>query len=330
MGGLFSGSKTTKTTQDTSSGPSKFQQPYLDDLFGSAKTNFANSQGTPYYQGDTYAGMDATGKGNLDAIRGYAGGQGANTSATLSQLGGTFAGQAGSAVDTLGQVRQGYAADPTQANITNAGAYAANPYLDGQIDAASRDITRNLYETALPGIDKAGVSSGGMNNSRLGVASGIAQRGAADRIADISSNMRGQAYQNGLSMAEQSRQANLQGLSGVSNAYGNMATNGASALQAGQNSAYQNLNAASAADQTGQADRQGYLTQGLDQWKGNDTRAYDLQKRYQEIVGNQQWGQEGTTTQTQKTPTGGILGGVLGTALGAAGVASGLGWQPFK
>jgi hypothetical protein len=93
------------------------------------------------------------------------------------------AGQQG--LDAYGQLYGMAGQDPTKANIAAAGQYADNPYLDGQIDAASRDVTRNLYENQLPGLNEAATDSGNMNSSRAGVAEGIMKRGAADQIGDI-------------------------------------------------------------------------------------------------------------------------------------------------
>jgi hypothetical protein len=77
--------------------------------------------------------------------------------------------------------------------------------MSGMIDAASRDVTRNLYENQIPGLNQAATDSGNMNSSRAGVAQGIMSRGAADQIGDIASNMRGQAYSQGLGLAENAR-----------------------------------------------------------------------------------------------------------------------------
>ena len=74
-----------------------------------------------------------------------------------------------------------------------------NDILQGQIDASSRDVVRNLRERELPGIDNLfsrGV--GGGSSSRRGVAQGIAARGAADRVADVSAKIRSDAYNRAL------------------------------------------------------------------------------------------------------------------------------------
>ena len=113
--------------------------------------------------------------------------------------------------------------DPTQSIIGAAGQYADNPYISGMIDAAGRDVTRNLFERELPGINRAASGTGNLNSTRAGVESAIAQRGAADRLADISSNIRSQFFGKGLDMAQGQFNQNLanmlnanQGLLGTS------------------------------------------------------------------------------------------------------------------
>ena len=76
-----------------------------------------------------------------------------------------------------------------------------NPYIDGMIDATSRDVTRNLYEDQMPGIAASAAGLGQAASSRRGAAEAIATRGAADRIADVGSNLRYDAYNRGLGIA---------------------------------------------------------------------------------------------------------------------------------
>lgn len=99
--------------------------------------------------------------------------------------------------------------DPTQNIINNAAQFANNPFVDGMIDAAGRDVTRNLFENQLTGIDRAAAGSGNINSTRAGVESAIAQRGAADRLADMSSSIRSQFFGKGLDMAQNQFNQNL-------------------------------------------------------------------------------------------------------------------------
>ena len=77
---------------------------------------------------------------------------------------------------------------------------ADNPYMNGMIDSVGRDISRNLYEDQMPGIAAASAGAGQTGSSRRGAAEAIASRGAADRLADTSATLRGNAYNTALGL----------------------------------------------------------------------------------------------------------------------------------
>src|SRR3546814_10998652 len=72
MGGLFGGTQKTTTNEKFDTGPSSWQKGYLDQAFGEAKNIYGQSAGSPYYQGDTYAGLDDNTKASLDRLKSYA------------------------------------------------------------------------------------------------------------------------------------------------------------------------------------------------------------------------------------------------------------------
>lgn len=76
-----------------------------------------------------------------------------------------------------------------------------NPLIDAQVAASLRDPFRQLTEQTLPGIGSAAVGTGNMGGSREAIAQGIAQRGFADRAADVSAALRGNAYDRGIGLA---------------------------------------------------------------------------------------------------------------------------------
>ncbi|USQ99530.1 hypothetical protein [Sphingomonas aerolata] len=331
MGDLFGGKTTSTSTQTTDSGPSKFQQPYLDTAFNAAQGIYNNKAGTPFYQGNTYAGMNDDAKATLEGLKGYAGSTGLQSAGQLSSLGSSLAGNAGKATAALDQFSALAGTDATAANISAATAYANNPHLDAQIDANSRDVVRNLNEQTLPGIDRQASAGGGINSSRAGVAAGIATRGAQDRVADISATMRGQAYSQGLNLAQGDRAQTLGALSTAANGYGSLAGQGISALGAGTQAAYGAFGAMAGADQSMQGDRQGQLDADYAKWQGEDNRGTDLLSKYYGIIGNNSWGSSGTSTGTQtQQQSQGLLTGLAGIASTGLGIAGGLGWKPFK
>jgi hypothetical protein len=99
---------------------------------------------------------------------------------------------------------------PAQASIDfdKVAQYANNPYVNQMIDASSRDVTRNLTENLLPQYRGMASSTGNLGGSRLGIAEGVATRGTADRIGDISADIRSNLYNRGLSTEENLSQSN--------------------------------------------------------------------------------------------------------------------------
>src|SRR5262249_35682000 len=75
-------------------------------------------------------------------------------------------------------------------------------------DAAMRDATRQATENDLPGIARTAALTGNLGSSKRGIAEGLVTRGLLDKAADVSSNLRGQAYSQGLGLAEQGREFN--------------------------------------------------------------------------------------------------------------------------
>lgn len=327
MGGLFSGSQKTKSESTTDTGPSKFQQPYLQTAFDGAQANYQASQGTPWYTGELYAGMSDQAKADLSATRDYAMTNGVGTANQLAGIGTNLVGNFDKATSTLDSYLALANGDATSSNIAAAGKYADNPYLDAQIDAVNRDVGRTLNEETLPGIDRQASGTGNINSSRAGVAAGIAQRGAADRMADNAATLRSQAYQSGLTLAQQDRSNQLSALGSAASAYTGLAGQGVSAL--GQSSQI-GLNALDAVNKTNsleQADRQGQNDADYATWQGNDTRESDLLSRYYNIIGSNSWGQYGTQTGTSKTTS---SPGLASLAMGGLSLAGGLGWKPFS
>ena len=323
--GLFSGSTKTKTTETSNTGPSEFQRPYLDQTFGAAKDIYNGAKDTPYYQGEMYAGMTAEAKDVLSRLKSYASTTGLGNATALSSIGSGLIGNYDKASSTLDQFTKLAGTDATSSNIEAAQRYADNPFVQSQIDANSRDVTRNLTEDTLPGIDRAASGMGNLNSSRAGVAAGIARRGAEDRIGDISATIRGNAYNQGLTMAQADRATNLSALGQASSAYGNLGAAGINAMGAGNDAAMDSYDAINRANGIEQADRQGSYDAAFKKWQGEDTRDMDLLARYASVVGSNQWGQSGTSsgTSTQKS-SGSILSQIMGAAATAGSIYTGM------
>jgi hypothetical protein len=318
LGGI-AGSKGDSQSVNQTSAPWSVQAPYLEGGFKSAKDIYDQMKGTPFYQGELYAPINDTIKSGL------------NSTTDLSQLGSMYPGLIyGQAGGMLGAGSDFYdaakglsgfsAGDPTQQVLQNGAAYANNPYMDDMVRAASRDVTRNLNENVLPGIDRAAVGSGNVNSTRAGIAAGIAQRGAQDQIGDISAALRGSAYDSGLNRANgdywNGVNTDLSAKTAGASAFGSVFGSGLQSLLSGQQFGFNNADATTRAGQVEQADQQGQDNAAHQQWTGQDQRATDLLNRYWGIVGSGNWG---GTTNTQTTGGGGTAGAIQGSMGGLAG-----------
>jgi hypothetical protein len=324
IGGIAGGSdqKTSQTTASTA--PWKAQQPYLKTGFQSAAGLYGQYMDAPWYQGQIYAGMNGMQQGAANGAADYAGGQGMDLSQGMVNDSEQYLAQSGNYLANANRMANFNPADPTQQNIQNAGAYSNNPNIDGAIDAASRDVTRNLTEVQLPGINRAAAGSGNTNSSRTGVAEGIAMRGAGDRIGDIASTIRADAYNNGLNLSEQGRQANMQGmLQGQTTGLDaqNVAVGrGMDLRNQGMQGTVNMYDLMGRAGDKYQQDQQGYASADQQRWEGQYNKPWDLLSRYMGAVGGTNWGSQ---TQNATTNPGSTMGAIQG-ALGGAAAGMGL------
>jgi len=267
------------------------QQPYLDALYSRANDLYSN-YGMPEQQ---VAGINPALAGGLAQQYGFATGAGQDIYTTqlmqsLNNLGGY-----GTAAATADRMAGGNVYNaPTSRGIDMRTAAQAsyNPYLEGQIDAASRDVVRNLGENQLTGNAAMAAGTGNSGSSRRAVMDAIAQRGAADRVADIGATLRGNAYNTGLGIAAQQGLANQQAMVSTNALNANLMGQGAQlgynlgqAGQQGMNQAYQTgvTNAGLAMD-TGNYLRQ-YQQQVLDTAFKNQMNPYQGLQMYQSFIG---------------------------------------------
>ena len=327
--GGSSGSNKNNASETTTTTPWKVQQPYLLGGFTDAANAYNALKTQPFYQGSLYAGLNPLQNQAIQGTQNFATGQGATTASNMLGASGVGLGGSQGQMGAAGSLMDFSPGNATAGNISDAGLYADNPYMSGMIDAASRDVTRNLSEDVLPGINRLGSATGNTNSSRTGVAEGIALRGAQDRIGDIAAGMRGDAYSQGLALAENARGANmnarLNALTNAGSIYGNAFGQGLQGSAAGLTAGYNNLDALSKAGALQQQDAQGQINANFAKWQGQDQRAFDLLDRYMQAVGGQ-YGSSVNRTADNGQP------GWLNTAQGALGGATaGLGlYGQFK
>lgn len=329
MGGLAGSQEQGGGTQTQTSEPWGPQQPYLTYGFGQAKDLYQQAAKNPVYQGNRVADLNPYSSNIANLVGNYAPtsfGLAQNALGQSSQVAGTGAGFAGNAADLYSRYS---GIDPTQSILNNAAQYANSPYAQGMIDAAGRDVTRNLYENQLPTLAKAAAGSGNTNSTRAGVESAIAQRGAADRLADISSSIRGTLFNTGLQQSQNQFNQNLQNSLAANSQLANAFGAGNNAMVQGQQMMGNAFDQGSAAGQLFQNQEQAKLNAEMQKFNEGRDVPLDLLGKYMSMI----QGNYGGTTTTQLPSYGGGFGGgfggammgALGGALGGAGIASRLG-----
>lgn len=391
MGSAFQSSTNQAQSGTSQTAPWAPQQQPVMNVIGSANDILNSQKGTSQYNGPLYANLNPTEQNGLQNL--YGNGQNAiGTGGALTASGMAGVGGLGTATGAATDLANGnfqhadttagrtaasnvpYAmnganyglgsalgitnGNTTGSNVSAAGQYANNPYLNGQIDAASRDITRNLGENVLPGLNLAAAHGDNLNSSRAGAAEAIARRGASDQIGDISAQMRGQAYSQGLSLAEQARQANISGNLGAASAGNSMVNTGISGQTAsnqanqtdlgiqaagaglltgaanvgsGMATAGNNLGVSGAgqqlqAGQTWQADNQAQNQADYQKWAMNQQAPWTTLGNASNIIQGRNWGSTSDTTgNTTKTDNGNPVGGALALATAGGSLFGGTG-----
>lgn len=316
------GKKASKrTVTDSTTEPWTEQQPYLKKGFETADNALDAALAKGPYKGPLYAEMNDTQKQGLKMGTDWASGGGTDLQNMYFDNAMDMANRGADGMSSVAQGLQNWS--PTggvDQNISNAGKYAANPYLDGAIDAASRDVTRNLSENVLPGINRAAVTSGNVNSSRAGVAEGIALRGAQDRIGDIASTMRANAYNSGLTLSESGRVAdNNQRLSAMTNAggmYNNIYQGGMGSGQAAQGQAMNNANNYVTAGNAYQQNDQNKYNEAYQKYDMDLNHPFDYTQRFWNIVGSNNWGSKSHSESTTTSKSGGGVQGAIQGGIG--------------
>jgi hypothetical protein len=315
MGAVAGGSGGKTQEQQSTTAPWEAQAPYLTNGFQNAQDIYNSKKGSPAYGGELYAGLNPQQIAALQSLNGYASGRGQTLADLMSSTGTGAMGLIPQAGANAGALFQRAGTDPTQSNIGAATAYANNPAMDGMVDAASRDVVRNLQENQLPANAMKAAASGNVNSSRSAMTDAILTRGTQDRVADISSTLRGNAYNNGLNLAENARTANLGAGLTANGQMAGLGQYGGQLAQTGYSTTMNNLNIPLQTGGVLQQDQQGQDSAGLTQFQMNDQRPWDLLNNYWNIVGGRNWG--GSTEGSTSNP-GGVMNGIMGAAGGAA------------
>lgn len=329
--GSFSESKTQAVQKDkqeqetdVNMGPWKPQQNYLKDIFGQAQDIF-NSQSGNQYSGDQIAGFTP---GQLDMFKNMQ--NFANTSPLAGMMQGYGTNMSDQGVNGVKTGMEGltnfHPSGSVNGTIADAGLYADNPYISGQVDAAMRDANRQVYEGQIPQSQRNAALSGNTNSSKSALSEGVIKRGLAEKTADVSAGLRGDAYNHGLDLSQAQNQFN--DTTNI-NRFSQIGGLGVNSFGLGQGSLNNSLDAAGTLfgiGQAGGAGEQAANQATLDNDRMMSEYANSQQwaplMNYFNLIGSQNWGQSGNTSQqgTGTTNTNGsttaspaaTIGGILG------------------
>lgn len=319
-GGSSSDTKTTQNTQ-TNMGPWAPQQGYLSNGFIAANTNYDNAMGNQY-SGNFVAQPTSDQSYTFNNLLSQAGGL-TPYSANQSDLVGGQASQAGTnaGINATNGLFGLAGANNTGNIINQAGQYMNSAPLQGAIQAALTPAQQQLNEQTLPSIDRQAGAEGNINSSRAGVAQGIAERGYMQTAANTAASMENQAYNTGISAAQNTAGQNAGILSSAGGLGNQQLSTGLYGIGNASNIMNTGTNAANLASQNVTANNQAPLTNALDISNYAQNNPSQMLQNYWNIVGSNNWGQSGTqnsqgTSQTQQNPS---LLSSIGSGLGILG-----------
>lgn len=313
-------SKGSKSTTEPWSG----QQPYLLDSFSRAKdaVDGALAQGT--YSGQRVADLNPYQTSSANFIADFANRYGAPAAQALVSTGGNFLGYGSQFGSNASDIFTKSSQDPTSAILSAASQYANNPYVDGLIDSTNRDVQRDLNENQLPSLARMASGSGNTNSTRAGVESAILQRGAADRMADTASKIRSQFFGQGLGMAQDQYNQNLQNMLQSNNQLLQAFQQGGNTILQGQQAAGNVFDQSQAAGGLFRGYDQSVLDANQQAFAESRDIPLDLIGRYQSIIGGN-YGGTTTSSGPATSPWASALQGGLGAGLSAFGTFGRLG-----
>lgn len=334
MGPKTETQKFTNSTENASSSvrPTDEQAGFLGTAFNAAEGAY-NQAANNQYAGQQVAGFNPNQLNTFQNMLNYS-----NTS-TLPQQSQEVGGEmlTKGADGSTGAIAKLMNYSPTggvDTNIAAATKYSDNPNISGMVDAAMRDANRSVSEQALPQIARQAAASGNALSTKRAISEGIVQRGLAEKTADVSAQLRGDAYKQGLDLAEKGRQFdNSSGIEAAGQA-GAIANNTSKvgALVSDNSLAQQKsiFDIANAGGAGQQAATQADIDNARQMIEYANKGDWDNAARLYAIVGDKMWGNNTTSTGTKsgsefgttKTDPGALA--MIGGGLGAVGSLMGM------
>lgn len=313
MGSFFK-PKTQESTSKQENNPWAEQIPYLKDILKDSQTAYNDAKQTGYINQNPDIG-------NIykDYLSGMQNSQGQvnQNMQPLIDNGLQLQQQSTQGYKDLMAGKQNFS---NQDIINGANSYINNDLLNGQIQAATRGDVERFGSQAIQNREGE-YNAGGYGQSGQILADTENKTALDNRVADVSSNMRNAAYQQGLGMSQGvlgNNQANyMAGLGGINSAVGqNFDLAGKlPSLYSSQNSILKDIGDMNMLNQ------QGIIADKI----GQRDYMMELLGKYSSLV-TPIAGMGGTSNGTQKTPGGSMFDKVLGAGQSAAGIYSGFGF----
>lgn len=298
-------SQTQTSSQQSTTNPWAPQQPYLTQAFNGASGALSQAQGTAKIPTDFTAQYSPDQVSAFQQMLGYGTGN-SNIAGSSANAGGILTGAGANGANAgLSKLTNYTPSGGTQSNIDAANQYVAGQNIPDQVKAAMLNANQEAQDVTNPGIDQASAANGSINSSRNAIAHGIVDRGLAQQAGALSAQLRGQAYNTGLGLAEQNSEAannnNLAGILGLVSGGSGAVNSGVNANtgSVGQQSGLYNI------AQTGisgeQAAKQAPLTNEGQQFTANTNDPFQALQNFYNIIGANNWGSQSQGSGTQTT-----------------------------
>lgn len=314
MGSLFR-PRTRVTQQPFESNPWEPQQQYLTQGFSQAQTALDNALASNGQIGDYTADMNGMQTTAANNLYNFGTGTAQNVGGGMIQDGGNLSGSLGQYANNASNMFGANMGDRAGAIRDQGFQMADNPYIQGQIDAVARDANQML-DLQSADVNSTASGTGNINSTRAGVLDSLNQNAAADRVASVSAQIRGNAFDQGMGLANE-----VDGrVSGermyANNALGDVGRTGYDLMASGMNAQEGGLSTALNAGSVFQQQAQNEIQGQRDMTQAD----MNLINQYMGIVGGN-FGSQGFQTNVSQSPS--IFQQLVGGATAVAGLRRG-------
>jgi hypothetical protein len=261
------------------------------------------------YNGERVAGLNPYQTTGANQAGDYATGMGQQAVNTLNNSGISLMNQGANYGNNATNLMN-MATNPNGA-LNMGGQYANSSVTQNMIDAANLSASRDLNETTLPSLLLQGEGQGGNDNTRTGIAMGLAQSQAQQNMLANAANIQGQMFNNGSNQYNTGIQNGINANAQVGQSF----SNGGTALMNGQQAAGNNFSLAEQAGGVYQGQQQAQDTAAQQYFHDQQDNDLGLLQQYQGII-NGSYGGADPSGVGQSMGAAGLQGALTGAAAG--------------